>query len=161
MARNTQLVLQEESNLGRVIDPAGGSWYVETLTEQIAEASWALFGELEAAGGLPGVLLDGSLAARISAVRRERLERVATREEPVTGVSEFADVGEVPEVRTGADLRTLRDAPSALHRLLPRGPVRPSPPSATRYPRCDGPRSSRRCVTLPTPTWAPSARDRR
>ena len=108
MARNTQLVLLEESNLGRVTDPAGGSWYVESLTEQIATAAWGLFQELESSGGLPAVLLDGSLGEQIAAVRRERLQRVATREEPLTGVSEFAEVGESSEVRTGADLRTLR-----------------------------------------------------
>ena len=102
MARNTQLLLQEESNVGRVVDPAGGSWYVESLTAQIAEAAWSLFGELEAAGGLPGVLLDGSLAARIAEVRTARLARIATRKDPITGVSEFADLDEAPLVRTAA-----------------------------------------------------------
>lgn len=108
MARNTQLLLQQESNVGRVADPAGGSWYVETLSDQIATASWQLFVELEAAGGLPGVLLDGSLAAAIGEVREQRLARVATRRDPLTGVSEFADVAEAPVIRSEADLRTLR-----------------------------------------------------
>ena len=62
LARNTQLLLQDESNIGRVIDPMGGSWFIESLTDEIATAAWALFQELESEGGLPGVLLDGSLA---------------------------------------------------------------------------------------------------
>lgn len=108
MARNTQLLLQEESNVGRVADPAGGSWYVETLTERIAQAAWEQFGRLEAAGGVAAALLDGSLAAEIAEVRDARFARVATRKEPITGVSEFADIAETPLVRTEPDLRTLR-----------------------------------------------------
>jgi methylmalonyl-CoA mutase len=96
MARNTQLLLQEESNLGRVLDPAGGSGYVESLTDEIANVGWRIFQELEAAGGMPTVLLDGSLAARIVEVRDARLARVATRRAPITGVSEFPNFDEEP-----------------------------------------------------------------
>ncbi|UDY34278.1 methylmalonyl-CoA mutase family protein [Dermatobacter hominis] len=96
MARNTQLLLQEESNLGRVLDPAGGSGYVESLTDEIAAVGWRIFQELEATGGMPTVLLDGTLAARIVEVRDARLARVATRKAPITGVSEFPDLGEDP-----------------------------------------------------------------
>ena len=113
MARNTQLLLQEESNVGRVVDPIGGSWYVESLTDDIATAAWAMFQEFEAAGGLPAILVDGSLAARITEVRDERLRRVATRREPITGVSEFPDIGESPLDRTEPDLRTLRSRATA------------------------------------------------
>ena len=113
MARNTQLLLQEESNLGRVVDPTGGSWYVESLTDEIATAAWSLFTELEAAGGLPAVLLDGSLAARIAEVAAERLRRVATRREPITGVSEFPDIGEAELDRTEPDMRVLRSRATA------------------------------------------------
>jgi methylmalonyl-CoA mutase len=108
MARNTQLLLQQESNVGRVIDPAGGSWYVETLSDQIARAAWDRFVELERAGGLPAALLDGSLGAELEATREERFARIATRREPLTGVSEFADVAEAPVIRSEPDLRTLR-----------------------------------------------------
>ena len=108
LARNTQLLLQEEAHVGRVIDPAGGSWYVESLTDQLAGAAWELFGELESAGGLPGVLLDGSLAARIAEVRDRRLRDVATRRQPLTGVSEFPDIAETPVTRPSPDLRVVR-----------------------------------------------------
>jgi methylmalonyl-CoA mutase len=94
MARNTQLLLGEESGTAQVVDPAGGSWYVETLTEQLAEAAWELFRELERRGGMPAVLCDGSLAERIASVRRAGLAAVATRRRPLTGVSEFPDVDE-------------------------------------------------------------------
>lgn len=96
MARNTQLLLGEESGVGRVVDPAGGSWYVETLTEQIAAEAWDLFRVIEGAGGLPGVLVDGTLPTRIAAVRDERLAAVARRGMPLTGVSEFPDIAEAP-----------------------------------------------------------------
>lgn len=96
MARNTQLLLQEESNLARVLDPAGGSNYVESLTDELATAGWRIFQELESAGGMPTVLLDGTLAGRISEVRDARLARVATRRAPITGVSEFPNLDEEP-----------------------------------------------------------------
>lgn len=97
MARNTQLLLSEESGVGRVIDPAGGSWYIESLTERIAEEAWDTFRVLEGAGGLPAVLLDGTLSARISSVASARFEAVSTRRTPLTGVSEFPELdGEAP-----------------------------------------------------------------
>jgi methylmalonyl-CoA mutase len=99
MARNTELLLQEESNLGRVTDPMGGSWYVESLTDQIAEAAWVAFQGIEAAGGIATVLLDGSLSAEIEQVRNVRLGQVATRAQPITGVSEFPNLAEEPVVR--------------------------------------------------------------
>ncbi|HTO01838.1 MAG TPA: methylmalonyl-CoA mutase subunit beta [Microthrixaceae bacterium] len=108
LARNTQLLLQDESNIGRVIDPMGGSWFIESLTDEIATAAWALFQELESQGGLPRVLLDGSLAERIETVRSSRLDRVARRVEPITGVSEFPDIHEALEVRTSPDRSAVR-----------------------------------------------------
>ena len=56
MARNTQLLLTEESHIGRVIDPAGGSWFVENLTEQLAQKSWETFQQIESSGGIVEVL---------------------------------------------------------------------------------------------------------
>lgn len=132
MARNTQLLLQEESNVGRVTDPAGGSWYVETLTEEIASAAWAAFGELEADGGVLEALREGTLAARIAEVRDARLARVATRKEPITGVSEFADIGEAPLTRPEPDLRTLR---SRAHQAAPEVTLTGNPTVVEPLPR--------------------------
>ena len=94
MARNTQLLLLEESGLGHVVDPAGGSAYVETLTDQIADAAWTLFQQLETSGGMATVLIDGTLAARITDARRTQEERIANRRRPITGVSEFPNLDE-------------------------------------------------------------------
>ncbi|MEU0086001.1 methylmalonyl-CoA mutase family protein [Streptomyces sp. NPDC006274] len=89
IARNTSTILVEESHLGRVVDPAGGSWYVEQLTEELAQAAWAWFQEIERAGGQAAALRDGLVGERIGAAWEVRRGRLATRREPVTGVSEF------------------------------------------------------------------------
>src|SRR3954470_7581978 len=65
IARNTQNLLVEEGSLARVLDPAGGSWYVESLTEDLAQAAWAWFTEIERAGGLVAALDSGLVADRI------------------------------------------------------------------------------------------------
>jgi len=104
MARNTQVILQEESNIGRVVDPAGGSWYVESLTEQLAQAAWSAFADLESSGGVVAALQDGSLGEQLAQVRATRAGLVARRKAPITGVSEFPDILEEPleRVPTGA-----------------------------------------------------------
>ncbi len=104
MSRNTQLLLGEESGGGRVVDPAGGSWYVETLTEELAQVGWELFRVLEGAGGMPGILLDSTFQQRIWEVRENRLDAVSHRRQPITGVSEFPDISEEPLAdRSAAD----------------------------------------------------------
>ncbi|MFE5840797.1 methylmalonyl-CoA mutase family protein [Streptomyces niveus] len=99
IARNTSTILIEESHLGRVIDPAGGSWYVERLTDDLAHAAWAWFQEIERAGGQRAALRDGLIAERLAATWATRSEKLARRREPVTGVSEFPQLAEAPVVR--------------------------------------------------------------
>jgi methylmalonyl-CoA mutase len=99
IARNTQLVLMEESNLHRVIDPAGGSWYVERLTDQLAGAAWRAFQDLEGSGGVRSALESGSLQAEIERTWQAEHRSIATRRRAITGVSEFPDVTEAPVVR--------------------------------------------------------------
>ncbi|MEU0566073.1 methylmalonyl-CoA mutase subunit beta [Nonomuraea sp. NPDC005983] len=94
IARNTQSLLLEESSLGRVIDPAGGSWYVERRTADLAERAWAWFQEIEAAGGYEAA--SGLIAERIAATRARRADDIAHRRFPITGVSEFPDINEKP-----------------------------------------------------------------
>jgi methylmalonyl-CoA mutase len=96
MARNTQLLAAEESNIGRVADPAGGSWYVEELTEQLAKKAWARFTEIEAAGGMASALTSGKVAELIGAATTERATRLASRKQPLTGVSMFPKSDEEP-----------------------------------------------------------------
>ncbi|MDT0349384.1 methylmalonyl-CoA mutase family protein [Pseudonocardia charpentierae] len=104
IARNTQSLLIMEAHLARVIDPAGGSWYAETLTDGLARGAWAFFQELEAAGGAVAALDSGLVAERVAAVRAAGEADVATRRTPLTGVSEFPDLHEKPVLRSGTDL---------------------------------------------------------
>jgi len=94
LARNTQLLLRDESGVGRVLDPAGGSYYVESLTDALAAAGWAVFVRHEAAGGLASALESGSVADEIGRTADERAGRIATRRHPITGVSEYPLLGE-------------------------------------------------------------------
>lgn len=87
VARNTQVVLAEESNIGRVNDPAGGAWYIESLTRQIAEKAWAVFQQVEAAGGMAAYLAEGKVAADMATLNQARAQLLAKRKLPVTGVS--------------------------------------------------------------------------
>lgn len=96
IARNTQLVLKEESHLARVTDPAGGSWYVESLTDQLADRAWGHFQAVEAAGGMAAALLDGTVAKACAAAWSARERRVARRREELTGVNAFPKVDEAP-----------------------------------------------------------------
>lgn len=99
IARNSQILLKEESSLARVADPAGGSWYVETLTEQLAQAAWTGFQDIERRGGIAAVLADGSLADAIARSWAQREANIARRKDPLTGVSEFPNILEQPVVR--------------------------------------------------------------
>ncbi|MEV6137653.1 methylmalonyl-CoA mutase family protein [Nocardia sp. NPDC051990] len=94
MARNTQLLLLEESHLGHVQDPGAGSWYVEDLTAALAAKAWEFMQELEAAGGYLAALDSGLLAERIAATRSARDADVAHRKTAVTGVNEFPNLAE-------------------------------------------------------------------
>ena len=94
VARNTQSLLAAESNVARVADPAGGSNYVEALTDDLARAAWAWFGELDAAGGAAAGLASGAVAERLAEARAQRDAGLATREVPLTGTSTFPLAGE-------------------------------------------------------------------
>lgn len=96
IARNTQLLLLEESHLGRVLDPGAGSWYVEQLTQQVAEKAWEFFQQIEAAGGYRAALAAGVVAERIAATKAARDADIAHRRTAVTGVNEFPNLAENP-----------------------------------------------------------------
>ena len=114
-ARNIQLVLMEESHLGRVADPAGGAWFLESLTNDLARDAWSRFQAIEAAGGLAAALTSGSLAQEVAATRKAREASVAKRKDGLIGVSEFPNPLESPvevlhpdraaSAVTGPDLR--------------------------------------------------------
>ncbi|HEY1547199.1 MAG TPA: methylmalonyl-CoA mutase family protein, partial [Kofleriaceae bacterium] len=103
VARNTALVLRDESNLGRVIDAAGGSYYIESRTDALAREAWQRFRTIERDGGIAKLVASGAMQARLDASWRARATAIAKRKEPVLGVSEFANLAEqLPSPPSGA-----------------------------------------------------------
>ncbi|HKO69742.1 MAG TPA: methylmalonyl-CoA mutase subunit beta [Bradyrhizobium sp.] len=94
VARNTQLVLLEESNLAKVSDPAAGSGGIETLTRQLCEAAWALFQEIEKAGGAFAALEQSLIQRKVAATRTMREKNIAKRKDVLTGATEFPNLHE-------------------------------------------------------------------
>lgn len=109
IARNTQVILQEESHLGAVTDPAGGSWFVEKVTDDLGRAAWAELQAIEAAGGVPAVFEQGWLLERIGAAWARRAADIGKRKLPVTGVSEFPNLAEVLPAPDLPDLGAARE----------------------------------------------------
>jgi len=128
VARNTSSLLIHESHVARVVDPAGGSYAVEKLTDDLAQVAWAELGRIEAAqfegeSGIEAALADGSLTSRIAEVAETREQQVARRKRPLTGITEFPNLTEtLPERqpspnagavrRYGASFEALRDEPA-------------------------------------------------
>lgn len=94
VARNTALVLRDESHLGRVADAAGGSYYLETRTDQLAREAWTRFQAIERAGGIGDPAVVARFHDGLAAAWRTRAAAIAKRKEPVLGVSEFANLDE-------------------------------------------------------------------
>jgi methylmalonyl-CoA mutase len=92
MARNIQLLLLEESHVGRILDPAGGSWFVEELTEQLAQQAWQHFQSIEKHGGF--VEARDYIAGQIGEIAAQRTEDIAHRRIAITGVNEYPNLSE-------------------------------------------------------------------
>jgi methylmalonyl-CoA mutase len=107
VARNTQLVLLEESNLAKVSDPAAGSGGIESLTQQLCEAAWTLFQEIEKAGGVFASLEQNLIQRKVAATRAVREQNIAKRKEVLTGATEFPNLHE-------ADVAVLEARPVVL-----------------------------------------------
>jgi len=111
VARNTQHVLLEECKLGHVADPAGGAWFVEKLTGDLAEKAWEIMQAIEAKRGIELALHAGWLQAEVAIAREKRQKLIATRRETITGVTDFPLLGaEAPEVM---ERRRLAGSPDA------------------------------------------------
>lgn len=94
IARNQQLLLREESHLNKVVDPAGGSYYIETLTVSIADAAWKIFNKVEDEGGFLVMLRNGALQKDINASGVKRHLDVARRKENLLGTNQFPNFNE-------------------------------------------------------------------
>ena len=96
IARNSQLILLEESNLAKVGDPAAGSGGIEDLTDKLCRAAWSLFQEIESAGGAAAALEGGLIQKKVAAARIERERAIALRRDALTGTSDFPHLAETP-----------------------------------------------------------------
>jgi methylmalonyl-CoA mutase len=94
VARNTQLIVLEESNLAKVMDPAAGSGGIEMLTDDLCRTAWSLFQHIEKAGGIAAALESGLIQKQVAETRTAREKAVATRKDPLTGTSEFPHLAE-------------------------------------------------------------------
>lgn len=124
VARNIQIVCQEESNLGRVADPAGGSWYVEQLTDDMANKAWEIFQDIEARGGMLESLQSGYIQEMIAKSADTRAKAIATGKQELTGVSAFPLLGDDgvhaddwPALTPGTAKPAVQIAPLRVHRL--------------------------------------------
>jgi len=109
IARNTQLILSEESHLDHVTDPAGGSYYIETLTYEVAKKAWDYFMEIEAAGGVTEAVMSGKMQNDIKAVADKRVKDTSTRKSVMVGVNQYANVKEIVKKQSKPDPKEVHD----------------------------------------------------
>ncbi|MCY4018711.1 MAG: methylmalonyl-CoA mutase subunit beta [Chloroflexi bacterium] len=122
IARNLQLILQEELHLTELIDPAGGSWHIEKLTDQLAHAAWKMFQDIEAAGGMLAALQDGTIQAGIEAIAKRRQSDLEAGAAVLVGVNAYLNPDEAsPPPRDQPPPAAVRVDASAIAAL----PLRP------------------------------------
>lgn len=92
IARNTQIVLKEEAYLGKIKDPASGSWYIESLTASIAEEAWKLFLQLQEKGGYVEAFKQGFVQEKVAAIAKVRMNQIAARGETILGLNQFPNL---------------------------------------------------------------------
>lgn len=97
LARNQQLLLMEESHLDKVVDPAGGSYYIENLTEALAEQAWKLFLSIEEEGGMMAMVKAGKVQEAVNATNAARHENAAKRKEGLLGTNQFPNIKEMSD----------------------------------------------------------------
>ncbi|QTX31842.1 acyl-CoA mutase large subunit family protein [Aminithiophilus ramosus] len=96
IARNIQIMLQNEFDLLQPVDPGGGSWYIETLTDQVARKAWKEMQEIEERGGLFRALQEGAVQKKIGATLKQRWKKLANRADRAVGTNMYANVTEKP-----------------------------------------------------------------
>ena len=108
ISRNVQIILLEESHLDRVVDPVGGSYYVEWLTQQLVDRSWTLFLEMDKAGGFLEELKRGTVQERIARSRTLRDTDLAKRKKILVGVNAYANTREEMPPRAYGESESLK-----------------------------------------------------
>ncbi len=96
IARNTQIILQEESLLNQVVDPAGGSWYVESLTDALASKAWEQFQEVEKSGGMYEALIAGLIQQKVTDTRNQKKKNIEYRKDRIVGTNMYPNLDEKP-----------------------------------------------------------------
>ncbi len=96
LSRNTQIILGEECSLMEIIDPAGGAWYPEWLTHQLATKAWEIFQQIEATGGMAKAVLEGIPQSMVGDKQKAALDAVAKRRKVLVGVNLYANAAEKP-----------------------------------------------------------------
>ncbi len=94
IARNSQIIMKEESHFDKVVDPAAGSYYLENLTNSIIEQVWTLFRETEKAGGIIELGLKGEIKTAVEASCQKRNTQIATRRRTILGTNQYPNLGE-------------------------------------------------------------------
>lgn len=137
IARNTQLILLEESNLDKVADPAAGAGGIEALTQELCASAWTQFQEIEKAGGAFAALTAGVIQPKVAATRAARDKAIGKRRDVLTGASEFPNLHETPPTVLKAAPATVPPAGEAKISFAPLTPVRLATPFETLRDRSD------------------------
>lgn len=119
MARNTQLLLKNESYIDRVADPSAGSYYIENLTDMMARASWALFLEIEEKGGLIEALKSGFVQDSIEETRKSKDKNLAIGKDTILGVNKYPNLKETAPGVVGTKTRVEPSTDSGITPLKP------------------------------------------
>jgi len=108
IARNVSLILKEETNVLKVIDPAGGSYFIESLTADFVKEAWALFLEIEAAGGIDEYTASGKLAEEVEKSYQSRIQAAQTRKQSLIGTNIYANPADALEGETNPLLASIK-----------------------------------------------------
>jgi len=122
LARNIQIILKDEAKLAKILDPAGGSWYVERLTHEIAEKAWRLFKEIENKGGMSKALADGMPQNEIKKTAEKRAAAYAARKDILVGANKYPNPTELPLEVKEIDYPSLKAARAKAIRKLKNAP---------------------------------------
>lgn len=108
IARNTQIILRDEAHFDNVVDPAGGSWYLESLTDEVARKAWEIFQKIEGEGGMFAALKAGIPQKMVAEVAEARRGNLGTRRDVLVGINQYPNPDEEPMPRREPDWEAVR-----------------------------------------------------